>query len=241
MSLCYLSLCHHMQNSLPRPRLSQAKRNRAERVAKMATTNQKRRLANLRDQKRRQAQLQLIKDEKEFIRAEKKRIKDDLRRERQKLAEEKRKMMRLKKGAKVVQQCSPEKAADLSRAMARLVPTSAEISNMSHSQYASLRSQMSKVLSAVRLYAQKCSPGFEAKKRSKPAAKRCETALNIPLRQTFIPNIGVDVPDKIPVSEKAFNEARKRLHGSRQVPASPCEKPRKKRRIAPVLVAKLAA
>lgn len=230
-----------MKTSLPKPRASQAKRNRAERVAKMAATNQKRRLAKLRDQKRRQAQVRLIREEKEFIRAEKKRIKDDLRKERQKLAEEKRKIMRLKKDAKVVQQCSPEKATDLSLAMARLVPTSADISNMSHAQYASLRSHMSKLLSAVRLYAQKCNPGFVAKKRSKPTVKRRGTALSIPLRQTFIPNIGVDVPDKIPVSEKAFNEARKRLHGSRQISASPCEKPRKKRRIAPVLVHRLAA
>ena len=100
---------------------------------------------------------------------------------------------------------------------------------------AELRSDVSKVLSSMRSYAQKCNSGFAAKKRSKPAAKRPASALNIPVRQTFVPDIGVAVPDKIPVDEKAFQVARKRLGIDRKSPADAGKK-KKKKRIAPTLV-----
>ena len=235
-----LKRVRHQPTSFPRPGSSEAKRNRAKRVYKMAETNPKRRTAKLNQRKQRQAQLQHIREEKEFIRGEKKRIKDNLHRARLKLADEKKKIQQLRKATKVDIQCSPEKANNLSIAMARLVPTSAEISNLSHAQYVKLRSDMSKLLSGMRAYAQKCNAGFVAKKRSKPAAKRRATALSIPFRQTFIPNIGLTVPDKIPVSEKAFNDAKNRLNAGRYNAKPVVEKnKKKKKRIAPTLVRNL--
>lgn len=224
--------------SFPRPGSSQAKRNRAERLRKMAKNNPKRHAAKLNERQRRQAQLRHIREEKEFIRAEKKRIKDSLRQGRLKLAEEKKKVLRLLRATKTDIKCSSEKASDLSLAMARLVPTSAQISSLSHAQYTKLRSDVSKVLSSMRSYAQKCNSGFVAKKRSKPVAKRSVCALNFPVRQTFIPDIGLAVPDKIPVGEKDFQVARQRLGIDRKSPAATVKK-KKTKRIAPTLVGNL--
>ena len=224
--------------SFPKPQPSQAKRNRAERIRKMAENNPKRHNAILNERQRRQAQLQHIREEKEYIRTEKKRIKDNLRQARLKLAEEKKKILQLVRVRKTDIQCSSEKASDLSLAMTRLVPTSAEISRLSHAQYKKLRSDVSKVLSSIRSYAQKCNSGFAANKRSKPAPKRPAAALNIPVRQTFIPDIGLPVPDKIPVNEKAFQLARRRLGIDRKSPTNAGKK-KKKKRIAPTFVGRV--
>lgn len=217
--------------------VSRARRNRAERLRKMAANNPKRHAAKLKERQRRQKQLEYIRDQKECIRLEKKRIRDSLRQQRLKIAEEKRNILRLKRVKRTTIQCSSEKTSDLSLAMARLVPTSAEISNLSHAQYTKLRSDVSKVLSGIRLYAQKCNPGFSAKKKSKPVSQQALCALNLPVRQTFIPDIGVAVPDKVPVGEKAFQQARKRLGFNSWSPAA-AGKNKKKKRIAPTLIRK---
>jgi len=220
--------------TLPRPVSAQAKLNRANRVRKMTAANTKRRLACENDRKRK---LQIQKD-KEFIRQEKKRIKETIRNEREKLAKEKKKILQLKRDAQVALKCSPEKSVALSVAMTRLVPSSAEISSLSHEQYVKLRSEMSKLLSGVLAYAKKCNAGFAANKRSKPAAKRRASPLNIPVRDIFIPDIGVHVPDRIPVTEKEFDMARKRLKNGQQH-IQPQKKKKEKKRIKPVFVSQL--
>ncbi|CAM9179988.1 unnamed protein product [Ectocarpus sp. 12 AP-2014] len=195
--------------SLPKPSGSEAKKNRARRVEKMAEANQKRRAAVKKQKKQRQdAELQ-IQMEKDYVRAEKKRLRDELRKAREKIAMEKKK---LRKPAKPVVKCSPDEANQLSIAMSRLVPTSAEISNFTHAQCTKLRSDTSKILSGIRAYAKRCSPNYGVKKkRSTPVARRSTPPLNFAPHEVYIPDIGYNVPDEIPVTERAFYEARERL------------------------------
>jgi len=223
---------------------SQARLNRQIRARKMKENNPKRqaaidklkkRLAT--EKERRQAEKDKIQKDKEFIRNEKRKIREDQRRERSKLANERRKLMQEKKARKTVVACSSEKAGDLSTAMARLVLSSAQISTLSHAQYVKVRADMSKLLSAIREYAKRCNRQFVAPGRKK-AYKSPTAPLRIPNRQIFIPDIGVAVPDKCPVTEQEFNKARhrieKRQQSTQRVQYAPPKK--NKKRIAPTLV-----
>ena len=245
--------------SLPRPTPSQAKRNRAARAAKMAKANPGRRAAM--DEMKRQKQLEralaqmqkdalkaeqdLIREEKkrireadkEYVRAEKKRIRDEVRQERLRIASEKRKRKKPAAKAPVIN-CSHQAATDLSLAIVRLAPTANEISQLTHAEYTKLRSDMSKRLSEVRVYAQKCSPRYVAKKRVRAAPKpQFQQPLMFKNHDVHVPDIFMHVPDEDPIYGK--EDARLRLINQNKrmnTNPGPSNKPRKKKRIQPQLV-----
>ncbi|CAM9702402.1 unnamed protein product [Ectocarpus sp. 6 AP-2014] len=218
---------------MPRPSKSTARLNRQKRALKVKQTNRKRMLAIEKLKKRRQAERDKIKKDKDFVRNEKLRIKEALKRQRLQLAKAKKQLAQSKKADKKVLSCSPDQASAISIAMARLVPTSDEITRLTHKQYSTLRTQMSKALSQLRRYAHRCNKTYVVEKRNKP--KRPSPTLCIPNRQIFMPDIGVAVPDKCPVSEQAFAQARQRLQLCRHKRPVPATKKNRKR-IAPTLV-----
>ena len=245
--------------SLPRPTPSQAKRNRAARAEKMAKANPGRREAM--DEIKRQKQLkraiaqmqkdalkaekQRLRDEKKRVlqaekdleRAEKKRIREEKRQERNRLASEKRKQ---KKPAKPRVDCF-EAPNDLSIAMSRLVPTPAEISQITRPQYDKLRSDMSKRLTDVRVYAQKCSPNYVPKKRPEEETKQRKQRQDAEMaelrayephklnpRWVKVPkNWDNNVPDE--VSEEAFLQAQQRVLDRQKWQKETGHKPKKLR------------
>jgi len=231
-----------MPSSMPRPSRSTARLNRQKRARKVKETNQKRMLAVEKLKKRRQAERDKIQKNKDFIRNEKLRIKEALKQKRLQLARAKKQLTQSKKANRQVLSCSIEQATFISVAIARLVPTSDEITRLTHEQYVALRTKMSNALSQLRQFAQRCNKTYVVQKRKKP--KRPSPTLCIPTRQTFIPDIGVAVPDKCPVREKASNEARQKLLLSRHKLQSSTKRNRiavvgeqkKRKRIAPTLV-----
>lgn len=222
--------------TLPRPGSTRAKLNRAKRVALMK--NNKKRSLLKRNRDRKLEELRNKRMDKEFVRNEKNKIKEAMKQERLKLALEKKRLMELRKVDKVVIECSPAKAEDLSRSIGRLVPTPTEIMTMTHSEYTNLRSEMSKQLTRVRLYSEKCNFNYSRKKKSQDKRRRNSPGvIYMPQRDTFIPDIGMNVPIDIPVSEAAFERARKKLRMGKQRSQGQIPLPtRKKKRIAPMLV-----
>ena len=219
---------------MPRPSSTTARLNRQNRARKLRETNRKRTLAVERLRKRLRAERDKIRKEKDFIRTEKLKIKASLKQQRDELAAAKKQAAQKKKVEKKMLSCSDQKASDISIAMSRLVPTSAQISTLTHKQYVALRTKMSKTLTQVRQYADRCNKTYVVEKK-KSSPKRPTPALHIPNRQTFIPDIGESVPDECPVDEEAFNAARRRLN-SRRNPTPVPKKKKKKKRIAPTLL-----
>lgn len=215
---------------------SQAKKNRAHRVAKMAEANKKRRAGLIKRKKLKEAEALRLEEEKAYVRAEKKRLREEVRDARRKLAMEKKK---LRKPAKPVVSCSMVSANELSIAMTRLVPSAQEISKLTHAECTKLRSDMSKILSGIRGYAKKCNPNYGvAKKKTKAAPRRSTPPLKFRTHEVYIPDIGYDVPDEIPVSEREFYAAQKRLKKN-NVAKSSAKNKKVKKRIQPQLVARL--
>ena len=127
--------------------------------------------------------------------------------------------------------------------MARIVPSAAEISNFTHADCAELRSNTSKILSGIRVHAEKCSPNYgKAKKKPKAVKRRSTTPREIKNYEVYIPDIaheGYDVPDEIPDSETAFYAAQRRLSNHRSKSKSQGKK-KEKNRIQPAFMGPVA-
>lgn len=133
--------------------------------------------------------------------------------------------------------CSDKTVDSLVRDMKSLSPSKEDINKLTQKSYTKLRTDISKTLSKIRDYSSKCNKNYiNEKTEKKPKRSRRNSALNIPNRDIFIPDIGEEVPDKCPISERAFNEARKKLNLTRKVVETPLPIKKKKKRIAPTQV-----
>ena len=146
--------------------------------------------------------------------------------------------MRKNKPQKSKFDCSSDNAAKLQRKMISLVPTVNQIERMTQKRYTDLRSDMSKSLTAVKTYSSNCNKSYGREKASlKKKTKSRSRGLVMPVRDIFIPDIGVDVCNECPISEGQFARAQAKLkRKSRSGPKPKFPVKRAKKRIAPMLV-----
>ena len=111
--------------------------------------------------------------------------------------------------------CNDAVADNLSIYMHQLVPSKDEIKNLTQKKYMELRANVSEHLKGIRKYAMECNKNYNDEKVVKNMKKKTTSensgALNIPIRDIFIPDIGTDVPDEVEITEEQFEAARKRL------------------------------
>ena len=133
--------------------------------------------------------------------------------------------------------CSPENAVKVQRHMMSLVPTPNQIEHMTQKRYTKLRSEMSTSLTAVKTFSSNCNKSYGKEKASlKKKSKSKSRGLMIPVRDIFIPDIGVNVSNECPISEGQFARARARLENKKSKSKTNFPVKRKKKRIAPMLV-----
>jgi len=111
--------------------------------------------------------------------------------------------------------CTDAVADNLSIYMHQLVPSRDEIKNLTQKSYMELRANVSEHLKGIRKYAMECNENYNSEKAKKVVKKKvtidAPSALNIPIRDIFIPDIGTDVPEDVEITEEEFEAARKRL------------------------------